>query len=104
MCKLDLRLFDGAAGAGSAGTAGGAAGAAESGTTAAGKAAEPRVVYGKQAEAEIPAREPEAATTASTQEDRRKAFEARIKGEDKDLFDDRVQRIINERFKGQKAL
>ena len=104
MCKLDLRLFDGAAGAGSAGTAGGAAGAAESGTTAAGKAAEPRVVYGKQAEAEIPAREPEAATTASTQEDRRKAFEARIKGEDKDLFDERVQRIINERFKNQKAL
>lgn len=102
MCKLDLRLFDGAAGAGSAGTAGGAAEAADG--SAAGKTAEPRVVYGKQAEAEIPAHEPEAATTASTQEDRRKAFEARIKGEDKDLFDERVQRIINERFKGQKAL
>lgn len=102
MCKLDLRLFDGAAGAGSAGTTGGAAGAAEGG--AAGKTAEPRVVYGKQAEAEIPAREPEAATTASTQEDRKAAFERRIKGEDKDLFDERVQRIINERFKGQKAL
>ena len=102
MCKLDLRLFDGAAGAGSAGTSGGTAGAAEGG--AAGKTAEPRVVYGKQAEAEIPAREPEATTTASTQEDRKAAFERRIKGEDKDLFDERVQRIINERFKGQKAL
>lgn len=102
MCKLDLRLFDGAAGAGSAGTSGGTAGAAEGG--AAGKTAEPRVVYGKQAEAEIPARDPEAATTASTQEDRRKAFEARIKGEDKDLFDERVQKIVNERFKTMKAL
>lgn len=102
MCKLDLRLFDGAAGAGSAGTSGGTAGAAEGG--AAGKTAEPRVVYGKQAEAEIPAREPEAATTASTQEDRKAAFERRIKGEDKDLFDERVQKIVNERFKTMKAL
>lgn len=107
--ELDLHLFDGAAGAGGAGGAAGSGDGGAGGTAGApagkvGKAAEPRVVYGRQAERELPGKEPETVTTASTLEDRRAAFDARIKGEDKDLFDERVQKIINERFKNQKAL
>lgn len=36
--------------------------------------------------------------------ERQQAFEARIKGEDKEFFDERVQKIISQRFKSQKGL
>ena len=49
-------------------------------------------------------REPEPATSSNTADQRRADFEKLIKGDYKDLFDDRVQGIINARFKETKQL
>lgn len=73
--KLNLHLFDGEGGEGAA--EGAATEAAETTETA-----QPS---------------PEEAAKA-----RREAFETRIKGEDKDLFDERVQSILKDRFKDTK--
>lgn len=90
--KLNLHLFDGEGGGGAAGAAGAAgAGAAETG-------------------AAVTAPADAGQTAANTQGDpaqtvdKNAAFEALIKGEYKGEFDGRVQKIINERFKTQKAL
>jgi pimeloyl-CoA synthetase len=119
--ELNLHLFDGGAAGGAGGGAGeaGAAGAAgaEGGQSAQagqgqrpGKRANPLadVKYGKQAEdmqatAEA-ARESETIVTTDAAEERRAAFEQLIKGEYKDQFAERTQKIIDTRFKEQKAL
>lgn len=127
---IDLRLFDGAAGAGATGGEGGATSADTStGNTATTKAESKKVggsrqrgtgelsnvVYGKQAEttaenndsaAESTAskKTPEVSTTSNTLEEKRAAFDELINGEYKDLFTEKTQGIIDRRFKQTKML
>lgn len=98
-----LTLFDGAA-AGASGDGAAAAGA-ESAPT--GKAAEPKVVYGKQpagtpaqqAETPKPADNPGTIQTgADPAADREKKFRELISGEFKDLYTQETQRMIDRRF------
>lgn len=118
----NLSLFDGGAAAGAAPAGGeGAEGAAQAETTQAspgrghrGKTGETaRVVYGRQAgttgavegsDAGSGQQQTEKAPQASTPEERKAAFEALVSGDYKDLFDERVQGIINRRFKEVKGL
>jgi len=134
LLPLDLTLFDGAAagaGAGAAaGTGAGEGGTAATGdavkaissVAGKGKRANPlaSVVYGKQDNAEPAAAEPaeesvkesqDAAdskppikTTSDTLEARKAEFERLINGEYKDIFTERVQSIIDKRFKETKTL
>ena len=125
LLDINLRLFDGAAAGASAGGNAAGEGAAQVGSGAlptAGtnsgngrgrrsKAGEyDNVVFGKQGDA------PAAQTTGgpdaggegegNTQNDleaRRKAFQERIRGEDKDLFQEEFQRVFNGRFREAKA-
>mgnify|MGYP000996407562 FL=1 len=123
---LNLRLFDGAAG----GAGAGGEGAAPTGEGAitfpsvAGKVkrANPlgNVVYGKQvAETGAATAEPDkpqanqsqdaaeghtTITTSDTLEAKKAEFEKLIGGDYKDLFDERIQSIINKRFKETKTL
>ena len=102
---FDIQLFGEGAGGGDGGTGAGAAGATPAGQTAAapvqpqkGVKSNPLadVKYGKQEEA-VPA-----AGEQTVQADDRKAkFEALIKGEYKDLYDERIQDTIQKRLKGQ---
>ena len=102
---FDIQLFGEGAGGGDGGTGAGAAGATPAGQTAAapvqpqkGVKSNPLadVKYGKQEEA-VPA-----AGDQTVQADDRKAkFEALIKGEYKDLYDERIQDTIQKRLKGQ---
>lgn len=112
LIALNLRHFDGAgsgAGAG-AGGEGAGAGTGEAGTpSAAGKIDVKEIAYGKQAEpaGDIqPAEpaEPEAAVKAEEVPDRKAEFEKLIKSDYKDLFSERVQQIIDNRFKQTKEL
>lgn len=103
-----LQFFAGGGGGGAGGGAGsGAAGGAGAGApAAAGTAAEAEslenVQYGKQPEqAQSDPIRPE---KAAEPPDRKKAFEALIKGEYKDEFAERTQQIINDRFKQTKTL
>lgn len=111
MDGLTLMMFaEGAAAAGATGAgAAGATGAdAADAAVKPGKADLSAVVYGKEAEA------PKAEEAQSDAQpdvkregeapDRAAQFEKRIRGEDKDLFDARVQAIIDQRFKETKAL
>lgn len=101
--QMDLHLFEGDGGATPGGEAAPAAG---------GKEAPANVVYGKQAQEEAPreAAQPDAqekaheATPAVDVEARKAEFERLIKGEYKDLFHERTQKIIDARFKQTKAL
>jgi hypothetical protein len=105
---LNLRLFDGeGTGAGGAAPNGGdgAYGASSAKDKASGGSA-PKVLYGRQREAEPPStseipktKEPDVSVTTDAEEARRAEFERLIKGDYKDLFDERVQRNINARFK-----
>lgn len=69
-----------------------------------GRASAPEVIYGKQEDAEGAAPADQAAadqttvTTSNTLEAKKAEFEKLIKGEYKDLFDERMQGIINKRF------
>lgn len=92
---LDLHLFDGEGG-GVAATAG-AGDAAEAAQQDATQDANNSV-------SEIAPKESDTITTASTAQDRRARFEELIKGEYKDLFDERAQKIVTERFKNVKSL
>ena len=104
---FDIQLFGEGAGGGDGGTGGGAqgAGAPEGQTEAA--PAQPRfgrksnplagVRYGKQEEVTPAAAEPKPAG------DRNAQFEALIKGEYKDLYDQRVQDTIQKRLKSNEA-
>lgn len=112
-----LNLFDGEAGAAApsaAGTQGEATGAVP-GSTRRGKSGEyTNVKFGKQpqatAETEPTSEAPvageqkgETITTSNTLEDRRKAYEA-FKAENKDLFAEDAQLMINRRFRETKTL
>lgn len=118
---LNLRLFDTGAPAGGAPAATGGAASGESSQTApsvAGKAsrANPlaKVQYGKdpsisegitQADhTPAAAEKPTTITTSDTLEARKAEFEKLIKSEYKDLFDERIQTIINKRFGETKKL
>ena len=130
LLDIDLRLFDGAAGAAPAGGEGGAA-QGDAGATAKAEingrsggsrrsrsGATNNVVYGIQGDA--PAAEttpsPDAGengqavsksgvtTTSNTLEDRRKAFDEMIDGEYKDVFEERFQQAFNRRFKESKGM
>lgn len=102
--KLDLQLFaDGGAGAGDGGT--GAEGA--KGVTAAAALPQTKgvknpladVKYGIQDAEDVPAAE-EPKTPEVAQPDRKAKFEEMIKGEFKDLYDERLQDTLSKRLKG----
>lgn len=127
LLDIDLRLFDGAvAGASTGGNAAGE-GAGQAGESALPKAGSNRgngsgrrsktgeydnVVFGKQAAATAGAggnAGPDAGGTGEGNaeqalEARRKAFQERIKGEDKDLFQEEFQKVFNGRFRDQKGM
>ena len=105
---LDLQLFAEGASGGDGGT--GAEGATGATATAAGSQRKgvktnplADVKYGTQVEDTTPAAEVEA-TPAPTEvvEDRNAKFEALIKGEYKDLYDQRVSDTVQKRLKGSK--
>jgi len=117
MVTLDLSIFDGEGGGAPAGgtqttTAthqGGSVGGiaiphAKAGQAA--KAAQAAVKYGKQPEesAEKPGQEADITVTGGDKDANRAEFERLIKGDYRDAFGERVQRIIDERFKGVKGL
>lgn len=126
LLDIDLKLFDGAAGAASAGGDGGAQGNAgatakaetngRSGGSRRSRSGEPTVLYGKQEDAPATAGTSTPAagengqavskveTTSNTLEDRRKAFDAMIDGEYKDVFEERFQQAFNRRFKETKGM
>ena len=100
---LDLQLFAEGAGGGDGGT--GAEGA--TGATATAAVSQPKgvksnplanVVYGKQAEETTPAAE----VVENPTEDRNAKFEALIKGEYKDLYDQKMQDTVQKRLKNSK--
>lgn len=101
---LNLQLFDGEG-------AGDGAASAETGvnTAAAGqmKGRNPlsEVRYGKQEEEvqDAAAQEPDTLVTTKSAEERAAEFEQLIKGDYKDLFDSRVQNIVQNRLKSSKA-
>ena len=110
--EYDLQLFA----EGGAASAGGPAGGADAGgqTTAEAPLAKAKnksgtdlraVKYGKQVESEPEGQQQDPVTTgqAISQEDRAAAFENLIKGQYKDLYDQRVQDTIQKRFKNVKA-
>lgn len=126
LLDINLRLFDGAAGAASnGGAAQGDAGATAkaennsgSGSSRRSKSGEPTVLYGKQEDASTATgtNTPDAGekgqavskkgveTTSNTLEDRRRAFDAMIDGEYKDVFEERFQQAFNRRFKETKGM
>ena len=122
LIDVNLSLFDGASAGGAAGTgtAGTGEGASEGTSNATADLTQKNgsshrssrrsgdlsnVVYGKQ-QTETPAAEGKAdvTTTSDTLEQKRQSFEELIKGEYKDMFTERTQAIINDRFKQTKAL
>lgn len=102
---LNLRLFEGD------GSGDGAASAETGENTAAagqvkGRNSLSQVRYGKQEGEEAQdaaAREPETLVTTRSAEERAAEFENLIKGDYKDLFDSRVQNIVQNRLKSSKA-
>lgn len=114
---LNLHLFEGE-GAGSGAAASGSAAGSPTAPAAQGKAERnplANVQYGKQAQATPEPAEPAAQNnapadktnnpaTTDVEQQRKAEFERLIKGEYKDLFDERTQKIINTRFKENKAL
>lgn len=104
---LNLQLFAGEGGGDGAGTA--AEGTANAPETAqrgrqSGRNALASVQYGKAPTEEVAKHEAETTVTTDAQEARRAEFERLIKGDYKDLYDERMQRTINARFKENKAL
>ena len=100
---LDLQLFAEGAGGGDGGTgAEGATGATATAAVSQNKGVKNNpladVVYGKQAEVTTPAAE----VVENPTEDRNAKFEALIKGEYKDLFDQRMQDTVQRRLKSSK--
>lgn len=130
LLDINLKLFDGGAGAG-AGASTGGDGGASTGTSDAGATQTTQadlsmkngssrrsgrsrmgelsnVVYGKQdttednSDAKSATSKTDVTTTSDTLEARRSAFEELINGEYKDLFTERTQSIIDRRFKETK--
>ena len=134
MLEIDLRLFDGAAGAaaGTAGEGGAGEGAAQATESALPKAETQRpgrsrraktgayenVVFGKQDAAETETTSPDAVdnngggnantsgvtTTSDTLEAKRKAFDELISGEYRDMYAEKFQQAFNRRFKEVKGM
>ena len=119
MLKVNLQLFGEGASAGEgtgsvASTEGATLSKADNSGSSRRNSGAPKVVYGKQAdvsetETTIPAAEGTSegngiTTTSNTLEDRKKAFDDLINGEYKDLFTEKTQGIINNRFKETKAV
>ena len=130
LLEIDLRLFDGAAGAASGGDAGGGAPQGtesalpkaevkgRSGSSRRSKAgAYDNVVFGKQEDASAAGESVDPAaggkgegstsgvsTTSNTLEERRKAFEGLIEGEYKDVYTEKFQQAFNRRFKETKGM
>ena len=135
LLKVDLKLFDGAAGGAAA--AGSASGTVGEGASQAAEGALPKaennrrpgssrraktgafdnVVFGKQGDdSGTEAAASSAAgsagegnanrieTTSDSLEERRRAFDALIEGEHKEAFTEKVQQIINRRFKETKGM
>ena len=96
---LDLRLFEGEGAGAETGDTSAAAGQNN------GRNDLSNVVYGKQADEvqDVAAKEPEVKVTTKTVEDRNAEFENLIKGDYKDLFNARVQNIVQNRLKESKA-
>lgn len=104
---LDLRLFDGEGG--DDGAQGGAPAPSDGAKDQGPKDKFANVVFGKQAASEgttdpATAKTPEASAVSIAEIDRDGEFEALIKGDYKQQFDARVQKIINSRFRDTKAL
>lgn len=112
---LNLQLFaeSGAASGGEAGSASPVAGETGRGANRAENGV--RVLYGKQpeepsegapaaGEQEGGAEKPQVKTTSNTLEQKRAEFDQLIRGEYKDLFGERVQAIIDKRFRETKTL
>ena len=100
--KLDLQLFaDGGAGDGGTGAEGaqGVTAAAALPQTKGAKNPLADVRYGIQDE-EVPAAGEPKATEVAPQPDRKARFEEMIKGEFKDLYDERLQDTLSKRLKG----
>ena len=125
LLKVDLKLFDGAAGAGAAGEGGAGAQAAEGALPKADKGpgssrrakagAFDNVVFGKQDAADGAANSPDAGgagegnanrieTTSDTKEAKRAAFKAMIEGEYKDEYTAEFNAYFNRRFKDAKGM
>ena len=130
LLDIDLRLFDGAAGAPAGGEAGGGAPQGNEGLPKAetnrsrggsrrGKTGEfDNVVFGKQGDdsgietagsvagsaGEGNPNQSGVSTTSSTLEERRKAFDELIDGEYKDLYTEKFQQAFNRRFKEVKGM
>lgn len=115
---FDPFRYEGGAAGGGAGAAGAAAGAATTGEAAAPSAGDKtvKVLYGKQPDAVTAGQvnggtndldaegQPSTHTTSNTLEDKRKAFDQMVNGEYKDQFTERMQQIINRRFKESKQM
>lgn len=108
---LNLQLFG--EGTGDAGTGAETIATDAGQQTTSGRNPLANVRYGKQAQESTATeptqdaaaeKEPEVNVTGSTKEDKKAEFEKLIKGDYKDLFHERVQGIINERFKETHAL
>lgn len=124
LLEIDLHMFDGGGAAGGGAAAGGD-GAGDGGAAAGTQAlpdlsrrgkktgdSAPKVVYGKQPDAEAATQTQAAAGTAPAQdkppektpEERKAEFDALIKGDYKDIFAERTQQIIDRRFRETKGL
>lgn len=103
---LNLRLFEGDGSGEGAVSAGTGENTAAAGQTK-GRNPLAAVRYGKQAEAEevqdATVQEPDTLVTTKSAEERAAEFEQLIKGDYKDLFDSRVQNIVQNRLKSSKA-
>lgn len=104
--KLNLQLFAEGAGEGGGTGAEGATSVTETNAVSQikGGKTDPlaNVVYGKQTDAQNTNVQVETTETESVQPDRNAEFEKLIKGEYKDLYDQRVQDTIQKRLKGTK--
>lgn len=105
----DLSLFDGAGGAAASGAGAGDGGAAGDTTTPVpstrrAKDNGPMVIYGKQDDDAGAAESGDTVVTPATAEDRQRAYKDFITGDYKDLYQQDIQRIINQRFKQTKEL
>jgi hypothetical protein len=104
--KLNLQLFAEGAGEGGGTGAEGATSVTETNAVSQikGGKTDPlaNVVYGKQTDAQNANVQVETTETESVQPDRNAEFEKLIKGEYKDLYDQRVQDTIQKRLKGTK--
>ena len=122
--QLNLRLFDGGAGSGAgasggegAGTGEGTANTGETNTSVAGKNNTrskndlANVVYGKQEQDDVAVQElsqvdngtPETFVNEKSVEERKAEFEKLIQSDYKDLFTERMQKVIDGRFKETKT-